>query len=236
MSYYNETYANIENRLNDWLQVSGGSVSNLALDLLNRAQDSLWEFDNWQQLVKEQDLTLTDNACSLPADFGKVIAVGHDSDGDGKMDFWYFQDSPHADTGYKIRDTFTKAAGHSWTITFFTSPSNTVTLIYQVVLSDFEDSETAEYSFFPADLLLLEAQYIHLVDSGQVDANEHKALVSRRWEKLTDYWQAHQYRNVDMRMVQLDTHGDPIATEQYSMDGASDGLDVGDHDPDYDLG
>ncbi len=238
MPYVNETYANISNRFKDWLtdqSNTGNNVANITKDTLNRAQSKLWLYRAWDDLLKEQDLTLTSNSVALPADFGRVVKVFSDSDNDGKPDT-YFYSNGSQDRGYYIRDTFTKAGGHVWTIYFYQSPSSTATLLYVVRLTDFEDSGT-EYSFFPGDLVLRQAQLLHLEDSQLTDGNNYTAIKNDFDALMRDYEQAHQFVNEDGSPQTLDTEGQEIITEQYSLDsgGGSSIYDDG-HIPSYDRG
>lgn len=234
MAYHSDLFSEIKNRLTDWLESTGGAVTALEKDLLNRAQRSLWNNAPWDYLVKTQALALTNKAATLPADFGKVLSVWHDSDGDGRPDFYYYNSSRYADNGYYIRDAFAKATGHAWTITFFAAPSNTPYLEYQATLANFADSGT-EYSFFPGDLLLLKAQEIHITEMGLV-GSEYQAIKTRLEEELRDYKQAHQWINHDPRVVQNDWHGDPIEVPNYALDGSASVVSIDDHDPSYDRG
>lgn len=236
MGYFTDTYEDIEKRLNDWLIDEGGNVTDLALDLLNRAQKSLWNAAPWEYLIVDLALTLNaSRAVVLPVGFGKVIDVYHDSDGDGRPDFHYYKDG-RLDNGYTIRDSFSKASGHSFTMTFFASPSVVPHLLYQKQLDDFAGTGT-EYSYFPGDLLLLQAQFIHLTDAGVIENNEYKPIVSRYEREMHQYKVAHQWVNEEMRVIVNDDSGVEIATDQYSLDGGSDGiLDSNRRDPSYDRG
>jgi hypothetical protein len=228
-----DTYGSIKARLDDWLECSGGSVANLSLDLLNRAQRSLCLYLPWDYLIKTQALVLTGKTAPLPLNFDKMIDVYSDSDGDGKPDFHFFNNSSYADNGYKIVDLFTAQSGHALSITFYASPSNQPYIKYQASLSDFNGITEGLYSFFPGDLLLLEAQYIHITEMGIVGP-EYNTISTRRDEQLRDYRQAHMNIGQDQRMVQNDIQGAPIEFESYSLDGNTAGFRSDNHLPSYD--
>ncbi|CAK0764434.1 conserved hypothetical protein [Gammaproteobacteria bacterium] len=229
-----DTYAQIKARLTDWLESTGGAVTSIELDLLNRAQKSLWQYRPWDYLVKKQALTLANKSANLPSDCGQILDVYHDSDGDGRPDYHYYNESRFSDNGYTIANAFTMQSGHALSIAFFSNPTNTPVLKYQKTLSDFTGTGT-EYSYFPGDLLLLKAQEIHITESGLVGP-EYNAITKRLSDELRDYEQAHQDLNQDTRVVQNDVLGDPIDMPGYSLDGSG-GIITGDHrDPSYDRG
>lgn len=220
---YSDLFADIKNALLDWMDDqdnTGGNVSDTALLLLNRAQDSLERQYAWDMLVKDATLTLggaDGRTANLPTDYGEMIAVYTDTNSDGKPDFFYYRDSSDVSNSYKVRFTFSKATGFAGTVQFQSDPQNTPNIRYKVKLDDFTGTGN-EYSFFPFDLLLLEAQYIHIVESGLVGP-DYSAIDKRRKEILRDFRQEHQYKNNDMRCVQNDMRGYPIYNGGYSMTG-----------------
>jgi hypothetical protein len=219
-----DLFANIKNAFLDWMDDqdnSGGNVSDTALATLNRAQDNLERYECWDGLVKDANLTLggTDGrTANLPTDFsGEVVGVGIDTNSDGKFDFLYYKDSTDVSNGYKIRYVFTPATGYAGTIQFLNTPQQTPILRYKIKLTAFTGAGT-EYSFFPFDLLLAEAQYIHVTESGIV-GNDLQAIEKRRKELLRDFKQERQYKNHDMRSVQNDNMGYPVYNAGYSLIG-----------------
>lgn len=233
MAYGSEVFSTAYNRMKDWLIEAndGGNVTDLALDLLNRAQERLRMYRPWEELVKQQALTVSSKTASLPSDCGEILALWHDSDSDGHPDFYYYNRSRRVDTGYRMTDSFTKAAGHARTITFYAAPSYTVYLEYIIKLDDFANSGT-EYSFFPIDLLVAQAQIIHYTEQDLVD--EGYRAVFDNWQRLlVDYEQAHSWRNIDMRWEITDDQNNDVEQEVYSL---IDGPDVEptNSDPSYD--
>jgi hypothetical protein len=217
---HSDLYSDIKNAYLDWMddqENTGGNVSDNALSTLNRAQANLERYDSWDLLVKDAALSLSGVTANLPSDYGEMIGVYIDTNSDGKPDFWYYRDSTDCSNGYKIRTTFAKATGYSGTITFYGTPQNTPYIRYKPKLTAFTGSGT-EYSFFPFDLLLVEAQYIHITESGLVGP-DYDAIRTRRKELLRDFRQEHQYKNHDMRIVQNDDRGYPVYNGGYSMTG-----------------
>lgn len=227
-----DLFTDIKNAFLDWMDDgdnSGGNVGDTALSLLNRAQDNLERYDAWDLLVKDAKLTLGGSegrTANFPSDFGEIIDVFLDTNSDGKPESRYTRNSTNIYRGYSVANSFSLATGHALVIQFFAAPQNTPVMRYKAKLVDFTGTGT-EYSFFPFDLLLLEAQYIHIVESGLVGP-EYSAIVTRRKEVLRDYRQEHQYKNNAQNCVQNDDSGLPITNVGYSMlggmVGSKDGL------------
>ncbi len=233
-TWITETYSTFSNRLTDWLNTAGGEVPDLPLDLLNRAQQYLCLYRAWDGLVTHYSVTMSGDSCTMPANFtGTVISVYHDSNDDGVPDMFYYRNGP-VSCGYKAVDTFDKATGHSWQLTFFTTPSHTPVVVYPVPLDDF-DGDGDEYSFFPSNLLLATAKMLHIQDSGLV-GNEYQAVLNEQQQLLRDYEQSHQYQNVEWRMRQIDQSGEEIDNDAYDLEGGTDSSVGDDYDNDYDLG
>lgn len=222
MSIWGDTYDTVKNRFTDWVlgesdSIGAGDEDSLTLDTINRAQDELWRYRRWDDLIASSELTLDSNRdASLPSDFGSVMRVYHDSDSDGRPDFDYYENSDHA-TGYTIRSNFTKAAGHSWTMHFYRSPAHTPVLLYQKKIDDFVGTGT-EYSFFPAELLLRKAQMLFNGDNGDEDVGIEKAYLTA----LRDYEQKHYQQNLNQKFVQNDIRGVALNLESYALSGDSD--------------
>ena len=233
-TFLNEPYSTFSKRLTDWLNTSGGEVTNLPLDLLNRAQYRLWAYRAWEGLIVHQSLTLSSNASALPSDFaGAVVRVYIDTNSDGKPDMYFYRNG-NASSGYKLVDVFVKATGHAWTITFFATPAANPVIVYPKALPDFDGTGT-EYSFFPPDLLLAAAKAIHIEESDLVGP-EYQAVLNSYAALLRDYEQANQYQNTELRMVQLDDAGDEIGVDDYDLTGGSETDVSGVWDNDRDLG
>jgi len=222
MSANTDTYSDISKRLTDILDVEGGEVDDLTLDLLNRAQRELRMYRKWEELRKQADLTVTACVAPIPTDCGEILRIGLDTNDNGRLDTFYYQDSFNSIDGYKVTNTWTKAAGHSQTITFFTDPNYTPVIDYIRTIDDFEGSGT-EYSFFPGDLLIARAHKIYLSEMGVLNPAEYNVVASRERELMIDYEQAHQFVNVAMVREIKDDAGRAIDMESYSLMGGSDG-------------
>ena len=235
MAFTPDTNATLKLRFLDWCEVADtwGNVTSVALDCLNRAQYSLWEHRPWADLRTRLQLTMSGKTASLPDTFGRMLSVWHDSDSDGRPDFYYYERSNRADDGYYITPTFAKASGYTWTITFYASPNTTPYIEYQKRLTDFAGTGT-EYSYFPGDLLLTRAKRICMEDGHRTGEAEYGALVNREEELLVNYEALVQHNNADMRMEQLDDGGQRIDNEGYNLGSGSDGVATT-FDPDYDL-
>jgi len=234
--YHNDVFSTIRNRMLDWLSDvanEGNNITDLATDLLNRAQRELWEYRAWEYLLESgYSLTISSKAATLPSDFGRMVRVWHDTDGDNRPDFYYYNRSNRVDDGYYIVSGFTKAAGHTWTINFYNSPTQTVKIDYIKTLEDFTGTGT-EYSFFPGELLLCTAQKIHITESDMIGP-EYSAMRQRQLEMLANYEHANHYVNVDMRLEVVDDAGDRVETEEYDL-GQGVGAIATNFDNSYDL-
>lgn len=232
-SFVNTKYATFKLRLDDWLREEGGDVTDLSKDLLNRAQAELWMYRNWDGLVKRYQLTLSSNAGSMPTDFGGMglIRVYVDTNGDGKPDKYYYRESD-TNQGYKLVNTFAKATGHSWVMTFFSTPPANPYIVYKVLLDDFTGVGD-EYSYFPPDLLLATAQKIHIEEADLV-GNEYEAILRRQAQLLRDYEQNHQYQNNAPEMNPLDESQQQLESDGFDLQGGSEDLKLDDFDNSYD--
>lgn len=223
MAVYKDKIATIRNRLKDWIinNPVGGYVENLDLDLLNRAQSWLCTYRPWDFLKKQTALTLSStNIASLPDDCWQILEVYADVNGDGKPDWWYYQDDPDVSKRYVLNSTFDTATGHTWTITF---PNTAVVLQalvlrYIASLADYEGTETDEYSFWPAELLLRCAQKIFLEENGIVNDNKNAIFASFN-EQLKNFEQFAQKTNVAMDHTVKFRNGTPVKFFGHSMDG-----------------
>lgn len=209
MAYLNDTYSNISNRFNDWLQeIGGGNVSDVALDTLNRAQAWLLGYMHWDGIIKRETLTVSSGSATLPTDLIAILEIYTDSDSDGKPDAYYYNEAGTND-GYYITNSFTKAAGQSKTINFYDSNiSNSPTVVYLGDLTDFTGSGT-EYSYFPGELLLRTAQMLRIEETGLVGA-EMTVIINSQQRLLRDYVEMEQNQNAEPRMRVNDMLGNEV--------------------------
>jgi len=233
--YRNRQYSEFSPILTDWLREEGGTVTDLTKSLLNRAQDWLWQYRAWDELIKYQQITLSaTNTITLPSTYGGILMqVFCDTDGDGKPDRYYYKDGQNA-SGYRLESTFAKATGHSVILRFFSTPPANPYIKFPVLLTDFAGTGT-EYTFFPADLLIATAQMIHIQEADLV-GNEYQAIIDKQAALLRDYEQSHQHQNVEMNMRQTDEAGEDIENDSFDLDGGRDSRYVSDYDNSYDMG
>jgi hypothetical protein len=170
MAYFGHTYlTDIKPVLSDWITNSGTgkNVLDLPLSLANRAQDNLWAKKPWSNLAVRVAMTLVNGTYTFPAGFGRIIDMWADLTGVGTPTY-YFHDGDSYTGGYRLDAGFSKAAGYARTITFNYAQNTNPYLRYQKLLDNFTGvAGTTEYSFFPAELIILEAQKINALGNGR---------------------------------------------------------------------
>ena len=226
-----DLYADLAKDFKEWLGKGdvGKHTSSFAKRYLNRSQKALNIYRSWKALTKKyQTLSLTSKVGTYPTDCVKLIRVYEDSDGDGLPDKFYTNDE------YIIKPTFTKAAGLSKTITFYSAPSSTIYLDYVIKLDDFEDSGSDEYSFFPGELLLKKAQCLYLEQDGRIGTDEYKMILNSLNSDLIDLIQR-EVENVDMRREVKDSEGRRVVVESYNLADGPGEHHTGRYDRDVDI-
>lgn len=217
MGAFDSKVIDIKAELNDWLNVRGGEVQDLALSLINRAIDSLWRYRPWDLLTNILPLTLDSTGQSaMPVDFGRMLYVGYDSDSDGVIDWFFFNECRNPDKRYDISSTFSKSTGLTLTIKFARIYGITPLMKYVVGLDKVTDDN--DYLFFPGTLVLRSAQKIHAVDKS-IAGLEINAINNEYNELLRDYEQAYYHIDKSMEMFQQDKYYGLINNEKYSLDG-----------------
>ena len=216
MGAWDAKVSDIYSELEDWLNVRGGAVSDPILSLINRARESIWQYKPWDYLVKTQTLTLINNSASLPADFGRILQVGYDSNGDGILDWHFHRNDSRQDRSYRIDASFSVTAGYSFTIIFPQTPSNTLLMRYVIDIG--KCTEQTHYLGFPANLIMRKAQLIHVIDNNQKDS-ETQRIKDDYEEEMRDFIQAHLYNDCAMDTLQQDLYFNQIANEEYSLNG-----------------
>lgn len=216
--YMSNTYVELKNTLDDWIQEIGGAVSNRPLSLLNRAQEILTMYRPWEDMITDTELTVTDLTVSLPSDMAQLIMLYADLDNNGKPDYYYYSQA-WLERGYTLKNTFSKATGHSRTALFYTAPTLGVWCRYTYKLEDFTDDEvTPQLSFFPGELLLAQARVLHLTETG-LSGPEMQINIKSLEDKLTDYEQSHHFVDTDLNRDILDRDGFRIFTEGTDLTG-----------------
>jgi hypothetical protein len=217
MSYFVETYLNdVYPKLGDFITNArtGQNVSDVRLEYANRALKNLWMKKPWTDCAVDYDLVLTNNACALPSDFGRVIWMYADLDGTGAAGYMLWDSMDYG--GYKIRNAFAKATGHSLALTFNYAQDSSITMIYQKLLEKLT-GVSDEYLFFPASIMLLECQKIALREKG--DLKELVAAEAAFNTEFKEFVNARQWVNQDPRGGFNDSQGNPIIMQSYSLDG-----------------
>jgi hypothetical protein len=188
MGYWTAKYSEIEPRLKDFIKAGdNGNVTNVALDLLNRAQDYLWQYKAWGYLQKVASVTMTNSTGSMPSGFGRLLSVYLDSNNDGIPEIQYYENHSDITRTYSMAATFVTATGYTWTITMPNAPG-TIKVRYMPEITAFTGTGT-EYSVFPAQLLLITAMKIHLQEIG-ADSNDLQAVINAWSEEIRDFTQA----------------------------------------------
>lgn len=229
MAFNNGKISDIRNRLKDWIAYAYSSsyVPNLDLDLLNRANQWLQAYRQWDSLVKTISLTMdsTGRVAVLPSDVKSILEVFIDNLVVGKPTIWFYEDCPDVAFRYTKQYTYDKATGGSWTITFpSVSPLlSNPKMKYSVILPDFTGVDElgvdiVEYSFFPPELLLRCAQKIHAEEKGMTGDNINAVLMSFN-EQLKIYETMAQFNNQQPDLTPKNKFGQPIKLYGHSMDG-----------------
>lgn len=217
MGYWTAKYSEIEPRLKDFLKVGdSGNVSNVALDLLNRAQDYLWQYKAWGYLQKVASVTMTNNTGSMPSGFGRLLSVYLDSNGDGLAEVQYYENHSDITRTYSMAATFASATGYTWTITMPNAPS-TIKIRYMPEIAAFAGTGT-EYSVFPAQLLLLTAMKIHLQEIGS-DGNDYQMIGQALADEMRDFTQAIHKMNPPRSISIRDGVGQGIGISGMTLGG-----------------
>lgn len=217
MGAFNSVVSDIKNVLSDWLNVRGGDVSDLPLSLINRAIEQLWLYRPWDLLRKTITLSLdSNNSTSLPVDFGRMIYVGYDQDGDGVIDWFFFNECRNVDKRYDLESAFSTTTGFTLSIRFPKSPINTTKMRYVVSIGSVTND--TDYLFFPAQLVLRTAQKIHAIDKS-ISGLEVNAINQDYDNLLRDYEQAYYHIDRSMEKFQQDNYYNLIDNNNYSLDG-----------------
>lgn len=217
MGYLSDKYSDLTPLLKDYVTntTRGQNVTDIFLSLVNRAQNNLWAKKPWCDLATDVDIVLVGGSYTLPAAFGRIISLWADLAGSGVADYWFYEGNDTA-KGYKLRDLFTKAAGHSKVMTFNFAQATSPKMVYQRLLEDFSGTDE-EYLFFPLNLMALECQKINLREKGNL--KELVAANATFDDEFKVYCNAHQWVNYDPSSVMRDRSGMRIFVETYQLNG-----------------
>lgn len=217
MGAWDSKVSDIYNELSDWLNVRGGEVSDLPLSLINRARRTLWQYRPWDYLVKSHTFTIdANNEAAMPDDYGRMLNVGYDLNGDGIFDWFFHANDPRPDRRYEFSSTFTKEAGLVIKIKFPGTLSHTPQMKYIIDMPDC--SEQTDYLFFPANLVLRGAQKARAIERG-MSGLEVQALIDDYDKELRDFEQAHLYIDRAMDIYQKDSFYNEVQNPAYSLAG-----------------
>lgn len=220
--FYNDLYSEIAARFTNWLETSNSSddIADLSLDYLNRALSSLLleAPRGWDYLTNDRyELTLggtSGNECTLPTDCGVVLRIFTEISGNKKPLIYYSKDG-NIHSGFRFISSFSRTAGFTENkIEFFITPTTTPYLKYQKLVETFTGSGI-EYSPFPGDLLLMEAQRIRCREKGL--ANEWKMIAGDYEAYLQKFKSKHQNMSEAMDISINDADGIPVTIPLYSM-------------------
>jgi hypothetical protein len=232
MGFWTAKVSDVKPQITDWLKQRGGSVSDLPLNLINRGRERIWGYRPWDFLCTAYALTVSNKSATLPADIGRILSVYHDSDSDGKPDWFYFRNDTRVDHRYSIATTVSLTAAPSHVMSWPTAPNSTPYVYYQKAIDDV--SLDTHYLVFPRELVIRAAQLSHIIEKN-LRGNEMEGI-QRDFDRLMiDFEQVCQHNNNAMNLVMNDAAGDPICTEQYTMEGAV-GNYTSPHDNSYDYG
>lgn len=221
MSVWGESVTSILNRVKD-IQIysdTGNNVENYALDLLNRAQNWLCMYKQWDYLKKEVELTVdSDRIAQLPSDINVLIDVYDKVGGLGKPSRHYYPDAVDVSQRCELRCAFNTTTGHSWTLSFPSTAllSGQLYLLYMYNLADIAESDT--YTFFPGELLVRCAQKIHIEDKGLTGDTANLAIQAFN-DQLRNFETNSQYVNHKMDLTIKNRWGDPLRLPGHRLDG-----------------
>jgi hypothetical protein len=236
MAFFNEPILNIRNRLTDWLNVStqGGNVPNLDLDLINRAQQWLQAYRQWDSLVAIVTLSVGDNTIGttvwpkssiLPTDLKSILSIYVDNVVVGKPQIYFYEECPDVAFRYTKNYIYDPASGGYWIVSWpSVSPLlSAPKLRYIKILDDFTGVDTdgqpiTEYSFFPPNLILRCAQKIHIEEKGITGDNVQPALNSFQ-EELKMYESMSQFNNSQPDLTPKNKFGQPIKLYGHQLNG-----------------
>ena len=236
MAFFNEPVSKIRARLADWLDVStnGGNTPNLDLDLINRAQQWLQAYRQWDGLVAIAVLTVQDNTINgvvypkssiCPTDMKSILSIYVDSAVVGKPQIYFYEEDCDVAFRYTKQYFYDVAVGGYWLVSWpSVSPLlSAPKLKYVRILADFagvdsEDKPIIEYSFFPPNLILRCAQKIHCEEKGITGDNVNPIFVSFQ-EELKMYESMSQFNNQKPDLTPKNKFGQPVKIYGHQLNG-----------------
>jgi len=202
----------------------GGAVTDIARDLLNRAQQHLWSHTEWQGLRKQSTLVVdpVTYLAPMPADYGRMVNIYWDSTGDGIADGYFDIGGTDPMRFADVRETFDISTGMTFNVFFGRVPTFTPIVRYIANLNDFTEVDAqnqpiTEYSFFPAELLLKTAEMLHLQEKGS-DNVTLGAVTGAHLNLLTQFEQM-QNRGSSQDRAMRDALGYRVYSESLDLRG-----------------
>jgi hypothetical protein len=223
MGTWNTPVSTIINRLRDIIIFSdtGNNIENLALDLLNRAQNWLSMYRQWDYLKKVTELTVGANHIAiLPSDVNSIISIYSDIEGVGKPSIYYHLNANDIAERYELYDTFSVVTGHSWYVQFPSAVPILEPLFIAYTYNLADIAPTDSFTFYPSELLLRCAQKLHIEDKGLTGDSIDVALRAFH-EQLDNFVRNSQHVNHKMDLSVKDKWGNPIKLQGYRHDGAA---------------
>jgi hypothetical protein len=230
--FFNEPVSSIRNRLVDWLNVSplGGNVPNLDLDLVNRAQQWLQAYRQWDSLVTIYTLAVQDNTINTvvypkssvcPSDMKSILEVYVDNAVVGKPSIYFYEEDCDVAFRYTKLYIWDNSTGGYWLISWpSVSPLlSAPKLKYIKILADYTGAD-GELSYFPPNLLLRCAQKIHIEEKGITGDNVNPIMLSFQ-EELRMYENMAQFNNQKPDLTPKNKFGQPIHINGHRADGRS---------------
>jgi hypothetical protein len=221
MSIWNDNAATLINRIKDVLVYSdyGNNITNLALDMANRAQAWISMYRPWDFLKKVVTLTIgADRICSLPTDLNTILRI-YVNNGDGGQYVDYYPDAPAVEERYELFDDFTASAGHVWYIQLPSAASivGPLSLKYTYDLPNITAED--QFLFYPSELLLRAAHKLHIADKGLTGDRVDNALAE--FERvMANFIRNSQHMNQKMDLNIHNKYGTPVKIGGHALDGS----------------
>lgn len=218
MSAANVPYLTIYNDLVDDLDHDGGS-DDLALRLINRAQEQIIQEELWHSLLVKYQITLDSNKqADPPSDIylNRIYAIMRDDDENNIAEV-YYNYKYDINYGYEFITTGDKDTGYTSKIQFNDPPDNILYIYYQRKLDEFTGSGT-EYSWFPRNLMVAAARMIYLAPEALTN-NDFNAAERRYRNLLKNYSKSVQNQNTSSKFESLDDYGSKIRISRFNLSG-----------------
>lgn len=213
MNAFSATVNDVKASINDFLNCRAGQVSDLALSLINRARDHIWQYKPWSYLMTSATLTLDSNQeTELPYDYGRVYRIT-----DSETTFWPVYSFEHTDKTrrYTFVNNVSIEFGIYQKIKFY----NSQTSLFLRYIQKIEDvSEDDHFLLFPANLIIRAAEIIHALDEQQKESKIN-SLQNAFDLEIRDFQQYYHSDNVQMTLPQRDYYGTNLYLDDITMAG-----------------